>query len=244
MLFTIAPDSREFYIIFGITCLIVLVKVFIVLFLGKNLLAQKKEKAIAQGFLFAIFITVLGLLISRLLYMVFDFYYTKFDMALYPDSPGVWFWKIANFTTGIAQAYLVFIVDRNILQFKYKGMIAYAMCGGYTFCLLYPIHILDDFNLVSTVYVLPSLGILLLLFIFGRIARQSSGELRRVAWSVVLAVAFMGVAALFVNAALINALQPKVTFSVDVLMYIIQAAFKITGILLLGYSSTKFKFGQ
>jgi hypothetical protein len=217
-------------------------KFFLIIYLVSAFQKRKREDVVAgSDFLVAVTVLLFSLFLSRFFYMMFDFYYTKFDMNLYYLKPNVYFWQIGQCIASLGQGYLIYVVDKKILQNKFKGILAYIMIAGGIFQVAYPINSMDDFNFVSAMSIFSSLGFVILPFVFINIARKSSGELKRTAIVFVLGVIIYALGAIVVNAGLLNVINESTGKEYDVLMYYIQALSKITGMLLLAIASTKFK---
>ena len=226
-----------FNMIFYLTCFILVVKLIIIIFISVKIAHRGSEYALARSFMISMLILIISLLISRLFYMVFDFMYTKFDTDLYPTY-AIW-WKLGQLIVGLGLAYIVFVVDRKILQFKLKGIFAYIIVAGSVLTLLWPVSTQSDFEFISTIGILPNLGMLVLFFVFLNIARKTSGRLRTTAVIIILSFIFYAVAALAVNAGLIKAFSSAVGFDVTVYMYVFQTILKTIGIVLMAAGASR-----
>lgn len=227
----IVAGSLEFYTIFVATIFMVVIKAVMVVFVGIQRRKKIKEGSMGIPFITAMFVLLLSMFLSRLSFMVFDFHFTKFDVSLYPLFPGVLFWRIGMLLSSIGMAYLVFITDRKILNFKLKGLIAYIVLGGGIFVLLFPINSSADFEFVSAVSIIPSAGLLLVLIVFLNIAIKTSGEVRKTAVIIIIAFIMYSISGIVVNAGLIAALTAAIGQDVDLFMYLLQTGLKIVGIL-------------
>src|SRR6056297_1979718 len=117
---TIQPNSNEFFIILGFTIFIVIVKLVVALTLTKKIQDKKaRDETAGLDFMKGVDGFIILLLISRILYIVFDFHYTKFNEDLYYLSPNIWFWKIGMCISALALMYIVYVVDKKILNNKY-----------------------------------------------------------------------------------------------------------------------------
>ncbi|MHA1681054.1 MAG: hypothetical protein ACTSUE_08600 [Promethearchaeota archaeon] len=235
----IIPDSIEFNIIFWVTACIVVVKGLMIIYMEIKIRKKKAEGSIAITFIRAVFVVILCLLVSRIFYMIFDFYYTKFDTLLYPGEPQIWYWKTGQLIAGLGQVYLVLVTDRKILNFKFKGIFAYILLAGLIFGFFYPINTMADFEFISTISIIPMLGILIVLIVFINIAIKSSGRVRRTAVILVIAFLIYTLAALLVNAGIISALESAIGVPVDVYMYLIQSVLKAIGITMLAIGASR-----
>lgn len=239
----IEVNSPEYFMIFGFTIMVLAVKLLMSGYMLRNIMKRRKEgQMVSTWFLWAFFILIFCLFISRVFYVLFDFYFTKFDMTTYYVYPNYWYWKMGNFFAGFGLIYMVFALDRRLLQFKLKGIIEIFMAGGLIAVMIYPIETMDDFNFVSVLYVIPLFGIVVLPLIFIKIARESTGDLRKISFSIIIGIILYTIASFAVNAAIVTALNEATSRSMDVLLYLIQTLLKMIGIVLLAYGASKFQF--
>ena len=206
------------------------------------MIRRKEGQMVSTWFLWAFFTLIFCLFISRIFYVIFDFFLTKFDMNTYYIAPNYWYWKLGNLFSGLGLTYMVFALDRRLLQFKLKGIVELFMIGGLIAVMLYPINSMDDFNFVSILYVIPLFGIVVLPAIFIKIARQSTGDLRKISFSIIFGILLYSIASFAVNAAIVIEINEAAGKSMDVLLYFIQSIFKVIGIIMIAYGASKFQF--
>jgi hypothetical protein len=143
---------------------------------------------------------------------------------------------------GLGIAYLIDVVDKKILQRKFKGILTIIMIAGAIMVMIIPINSLEDFALVSTVSMIPQLGVVIVPFVFISLGLKSTGELRQTSWMIVLASIFLAVASIIVNAGIVNALNTVLApNSIDVYLYLVQMICKIASYSLFVISSSRFK---
>lgn len=238
-----AADSFEFKLILVLTIITVLFKLVMVLYLGNKIRQAKRDTGPSSTeFMTGMWIFMLALLISRIFYMIFDFYFTKFDMTKYADLPDVWFWKTGQMISGLGIAYLIDVVDRKILQRKFKGILTFIMVAGAIMVMVIPINTLDDFALVSTVSMIPQLGVVIVPFVFISLGLKATGELRQTSWMIVLASILLAFASIVVNGGIVNALNAALApNSIDVYLYLVQMVCKIGSYSLFVIASNRFK---
>jgi|SRR5271157_85428 len=234
----IYSNSWEFWTIFFATVAVVIMKFSIVVYLAVKIRVRKKEGSLAVPFIRGFMLLILFLLISRVLFMIFDFYYTQFNMALYSNHPGVWFWQAGMFISSIGLAIIVFVTDKQLINFKFKGLFAYIVLAGGIFELVYPVNNLNDFNFLSTISILPDISLLVTFLCLVNIAWKTTGTVRRNAGILILAIVFYTISALVVNSGLITALNAILGFDVDVYFYLLQAILKITSIGLMAWGAS------
>ncbi len=232
----LSPEAID--IVFFITLFIVFIKAFMIVYMGIKIRKKRGENLdIAISFMVSMAILLACLLGSRVLYMVFDFQYTRFDKLLYPEFQ--WWWKSAQLVVGAGLAYIVFVVDRKILGFKFKGLFAYIVFGGAILVLMYPVSTVDDFDSMSTISILPQLGMFVLFIVFVNIAVKASGRVRTTAVIIIVAFVLYTVAALAVNAGVITALEAALGMPVDVYMYIVQSVLKTAGVIMMAVGASR-----
>lgn len=237
----ITPNSPEFYMILGFTLITICIKLILTIYIGLRIHQKKKEEGVVGlEFITAVMIMIFALFLSRVFLTVFDYHYTKFDMDLYPNEPQIWFWKAGQLIATLGEAYVVFILDKKIYNFKFKGMISLLMIISAMALLLYPVHDLSGFEVLSILSVICMLGIAILPITFINIALKSSGELRRTAWMLVSGMLLFIIGSIIINASILNALQEAFDRSFDVLMFLIQTILKGIGMIMIAYAATKF----
>jgi hypothetical protein len=225
-------------IILWLTVFIEAVKFLMLIFLGVKIRHRRKEGLeLASAFLIAMWILIFTLLLSRLFYMYFDFGLTNFDMATYAAN-AIW-WKIAQFIIGCGLAYIVFVIDRKILSFKLKGIFAYIIIAGSIIMIIWPVSTADDFAAMSTMSILPQLGMFVVFVVFLNIAIKASGRVRNTAVIIIFAFVLYTVAALLVNAGVVSGLESIFGANATVYMYILQSIFKTAGIIMMAVGASR-----
>ena len=96
-----------------------------------------------------------------------------------------------------------------------------------------------DFELLSSLTIVFNIGIIVVFIVFINIAIKSTGEVRTRALLLIVAMFMYAIGAIIVNAGLISALEPVLGATVDIYMYIVHAALKSVGIVLLAYGASK-----
>jgi hypothetical protein len=231
------PDGWE--IIFIFTLGIVAVKAILATFLSIKLATRnKKEASVSGAFLASVLFLMISWLASRLCYMYFDFFLTRFNTALYPESPNIWFWKTGSVLGALGVAVVIWTVDRKILQNKFKGILAIIMIATSIVQLLYPVATLDDFNLVSGFGIVGSLGAFLIPILFLWIGVKTPG-LRKIAFAIAIGAIVYTLGNTLPNSNIITLLA-GIGLSQD-LVYLVSTALKITGLLLLAVGGAKFQ---
>jgi hypothetical protein len=227
--------------ILGFTLITILIKLILTIYIGYRIQLKKRETGVeGLEFIKAVMVMLFTLFLSRVFLTVFDYHYTKLDMNLYPYEPQIWFWKIGQVIATLGQAYVVFILDKKLFQFKFKGIISYLMIYGAIMLLIFPVHDLSDFEKISVLSVISMIGIAILPIAFINIALKSSGEIRKTAWMIVWGILLFIIGSIVINASILNALQENFNRSFDVLMFLVQTITKGIGMMMIAYAGTKF----
>lgn len=237
---SIQPNTLEYNVLFILTIVLLIIKFGIAFYLGLKLIQRNKERGSFQAdFLFGLFITVVGLFVSRLLYMIFDFYLTEFDSNSYYIYPNIIVWKIAGLIDQSCFTVFLFIIDKQLLNFKFKGIFAYLLIGITLFQIFYPVHSAEEFELISAVGVAGVVILLVVPIIFLYIGYKSP----RLRVSAILFVS--GLILFFIGSNLLSEsiLAPiKELYGVEfqITIIFISLLLKIAGLLLATYSGLKF----
>lgn len=235
--------SLEYNTIMYCTIAIIVFKAILSLYMAKKI-SQRRKEGVTTGldFIQSIFVLVACLCIGRIFFAIFDFHYTQLNQIYYTEPMSVLFWKIAVAIATLGQAFLLFTVDRKIMQNKLKGIPALIMVIGTIVVCVYPVRqgVFEDFTIISTILALISLAMLYLFAIFIFIAKKSSGDIRKTALTFIFGFAIYMIAALMVNASVIESLTNLIGQPVEVAMYLIQTIMKMVGMFLLARGATKF----
>nr|MDO8111998.1 hypothetical protein [Candidatus Sigynarchaeota archaeon] len=230
------PDGYE--IPFILTLIILLVKLILCIFLSYKVAKKRKEEnVVAIQFLSGVLFLMLVLFLSRILYMIFDFFLTKFVQVTYPIFPNIWYWKTASLISAYGIGVLLLIIDRRILQFKFKGIFAIIVFAAATFQFFYPVSTTDDFQFVSTIGVVGSMAMLVIPILFFWIGAKTPG-LRKIAFSVAFGAIIYAVGGSLVSATFIN-IFIGVGLTQD-MVYAISIGMKAVGLVLITYGATHF----
>ncbi len=140
----------DFNFSFILTIILINVKLFLALYILLKMLERKKETGqFPSGFILGIFIFVISMLVSRILFFYFDFYLTKLDPNEFYKMPAILVWKIAMLITTFGATIFLYITDRSIMDFKFKGLLAYLLLILGIIQFFYPVNSSEDFQIVS-----------------------------------------------------------------------------------------------
>ncbi len=230
----LVPDGYEIPFVFTI---IILVKIIMGMFLLVRLSRVRKENVFATMFMSCVMFVMFCWMVSRVFYMVFDYFLTEFVPELYYIEPNIWFWKIGSLLSAIPVGVLLLVIDRKILQNKFKGIFAYITFAGALIQFFYPVSSSADFSLVSTIGAIAGVAGFLVPVLFLWIGAKTPG-LRKVAWAIAIGTIIYTVGNSLPNDTFINLLM-SFGLSRD-MVYILSTSFKAAGLVLMTYGVLHF----
>jgi lipid-A-disaccharide synthase-like uncharacterized protein len=236
----LTPSSWEYYFVLVLTIIILGMKFALSAYLGKKYLTLQKKGEQIPVFLKAMLIWIIFAFIARLFFSIFDFVLTKFDSTTYYLSPNIWFWKIGFVCSIIGLTYMLWIADKVLMQFKFKGIFVYIMIIGQIIVLLYPVDDLTDYKAVNAIGPIASIGLFIIPIIFFYLAYKTSGEIRRMAITLALGLILYAVGTALVSEIILDPLKGSIGTQIQGVMYLISTTVKIVGLLLLTYGAMKF----
>ncbi|TXT60332.1 MAG: membrane protein of unknown function [Promethearchaeota archaeon] len=233
------PYSLEYNVFLILTIILIVAKIFLNGYLLNKILKKTKEQGEFKiDFVFTIFLIVLGLLISRVIYFYYDFFLTFFNPDLLYIYPNVVFWKVATLIAGISQLVAVFFIDKILLKFKLKGIPAYILLIGRLIQFFYPINSAGDFRVASTIGTILMLIMIILPIIFIYIGIKMP-QLRY--YSILLAVGIIiyFIGSMIVSESIVAAFQGIFGAGARIFISFTSITLKIGGLVMMIYSSTK-----
>jgi hypothetical protein len=102
----------------------------------------------ALGFL----VFLIAIAISRLLFYLFDFVITEFDMGMYMVQPAPSVYKAGNLAFIIGISFLIYSLDAHYFQLRMKGIVAYCFLSAGVLLAFIPISSFRDFTLSSGLF--------------------------------------------------------------------------------------------
>lgn len=236
----LSPNSFEYRLFFILTVIVLITKAVLSIFLAKKILDKKKrEGSMKFDFIFSVFILMVGLFISRLLYTYFDFFLTQFDNDLYWRMPNVLVWKLGGLAAGIGFIFVLFIIDKKVLKFKLKGSLAIIYAIAMSIQFLYPVNSLEDFQFISTIGFYFNFIALIIPVIFFYIGIKIPG-LRRTSFLIAFAVIIYGIGGSLASESLIAPFATIFGPDIRIIFFLLFLVFKLVGLSLLTQNVTKF----
>ena len=234
------PNQLEYQIFLILTIFVIIFKFILAIYLGVKLKKKNKNReGFKLDFLISIFILIMTLAISRIFYMYFDFFLTEFNNELYYVMPNILYWKLATFISAIGFVIVLYVIDKTVLSFKFKGGLALVLLVAALIQLLFPVDSSADFQFVSSFsFAAVAVGIVIPL-IFLYIGYKTPG-LRKVAFIMALGVIIYGIGGLLVGEAVLNPLRVLLGDTIHIPIFFIFLTTKIVGLSLLAWGVTEF----
>ncbi|HME56076.1 MAG TPA: hypothetical protein VKM55_27990 [Candidatus Lokiarchaeia archaeon] len=227
------PDGYELPFIF--TLIIIFVKFALCIFLAYKIIKIRKEKnAVAISFLSGVLFLIMCLFISRILFSIFDFFLTKFDTSTYANFPNVWYWKSASLISLCGIAVLLIVIDKRVMQNKFKGIfgIIVFIAAGLEF--LYPVNNFNDFTIASDIDTVGGLCAIFIPILFIWLGVKTPG-LRKTSFSMAVGtiIYVFGIALVSANFITLFATTPDVIYATSTIL-------KTIGLSMITYATTHF----
>src|SRR5271157_543355 len=234
-------DPLIFNISMYSTLVVIACKFTIAAFIGRrDYLKPKAEKRHRFTFMSAACLLLLCLGISRIIYFYFDFFLTKFDPNLLWIKPNVYYWQTATFIAGLAAAFLLFVLERDIYRFKTRLIPTGAVIVVAIVQLFYPINTQADFNFVSSIGIVGSLAMLLAIFTFIYLALKSTGHLRRVCIALMIGVFLYAFAGLSISENILGPLNAMIPGARSFII-VANPFIKIIAFIIIGWGAVNFE---
>ena len=237
----IKPNTFEYNLLFTLVVIILSITLLICIYLGKKVLDKRREQGfLSFDFLFGIFSTITCLFISRVIYMYFDFYLTEFDSDKYYLSPNIWYYKIAGLIYLSGFAVLLFIIDKELLGFKIKGILAYIIIVVVIIELIYPVNSPEDFEFISALEMIAFFVGLLVPLIFIYIGVRTPG-IRLISFMFAIGIILFFIGAAIVAEFILVPLKETYGTNLQITIWIISLILQIVGLLMMTYATIRFK---
>jgi hypothetical protein len=230
---------EQLTLLYWLTILIIIIKISLVTYLAVKLYQKSKEQPLKlTDFFVGLLILLVALTISRLFYFYFDFYLTHYDTALYLVGSNLVYWRIGATIVGLGGAYLLGIVDKEIL--KLKGLLGYILAVIAVLHLFYPVNTLDDFIILSTIGTIGGVVFLIIPIVFVWLGIKDP-SIRKTSFLIALGAAFYGTAAILMSESTLDPLENLFGAGIRTGIIIASVILRIIGLSILCYGSTKLK---
>lgn len=238
---TIKPNSFEYNLIFTLVIMTIIATLILLLYLGKEVLKKRNELGyLSIDFLFGNFVAFTCLFISRLFYMYFDFFLTKFDISKYILPENLWAYKVGGLIYLSGFSVLLFIIDKKLISFKLKGILSYIIIAIALFVFLYPVNSTADFEFLSAVEMIAFFIALLIPAIFLYIGIKNPG-LRSISYIFAVGIILFYIGVAIVAEFILAPLRQSFGTNIQVTMWILSLILQIIGLISMTYASIRFK---
>ena len=233
-------NQNELDLFFTLTIILIITKAILATFLGYKIVQRKKQTGeFGFGFVFGVFALMICLLISRIVFIYFDFVLTKFDSSKLHLSPNVDFWRVGMFLILLGYSIFLFITDKKVLDFKFKGIISYILIAIALIIVIYPVSSASDFQFISTLSIGANVVAVIIPILFFYLARQES-PYRMASLAIAMGVIFYAIGANLVVELLLINLEQTFGSNIRITFWFLSLIFKISGLSLFSFGVTKF----
>jgi hypothetical protein len=216
-----------------LTLILLATKLFLALFLGKEVIGNRKRRGFLEpDFLFGIFILMVCLFVSRIIYAYFDFFLTQNDPALYYLPQNVTYWKIAGFIAAIGLFFFLLIVEKTILKFKSRGVLSILLLSGFIIVLFYPINSRESFEFASLIIII-SVCICIIIPVSFLYIGLKAPEIRKISLLFALGTILYMIGVFIINGTVVNFLGIN-----RITSYFLFLIFKLSGLITITFCAT------
>lgn len=230
----------EYNVFLILTLVLVAFKLGLIIFLGKKIYEHKRETGeFSFGFVFGVFVLIICLFFSRIIYIYFDFVLTKFNSEVYHLMPNILMWKLGTMFSTMGYAIFIFITDRKILGFKLKGLIAYLLIGIVIIQLVYPVSTPEDFQTIAMLDLFSNAIAIIIPILFIYLAREKS-PYRLASLAIAIGVILYAIGSNMIVEPILVALIDVLGSNIRLVFYFFSLILKVSGLVLFTYGVTQF----
>ena len=191
-------------------------------------------------FIMAILLRIIGLGISRICFFVFDFYMTKYDSDLVYVYPNIVVWKVGMLISMLSAIGIVYVVERDIYEFKTKKISTVVLFFLAVLVFVYPVSDNASFDTVSVIVGISVIVSLVVPIGFIYLARKTSGQLRKISVMIVLSVLIYSFAGVLISDMILNAMEVAIP-GIRTPMIIIVPVLKAISLVIMAYAAVNFR---
>ena len=237
---TSASNSIELLLRLIFTIKLLIAQLLIALYLLIKIKNREKEsKRINFEFSFIIFILMVWLSISLVLYAHFNFNLTHFNPNKYHLYPYVFVWKLASLISFIGYTIVLYIIDKEVLDFRIKGIPAYIVVVVAITQFLWPVSQPEDFEFIATLGIIGMVVAIVITIIFFNIGKKTPG-LRLASYLIALGVLVYVIGSSLLVETIVIQLEVVFSAEIRVFLYVLSLSLNITGLILAAYGVVKF----
>ncbi|TFF98091.1 MAG: hypothetical protein EU541_07320 [Promethearchaeota archaeon] len=238
------PNTIEYQVFYILTILLLVAKFSLSIYLGKKIYAKsKREGQFSFDFIFGVFILMVCLFISRLLYFFYDFYLTEFNPQNFLNPTALLMWMFASLVSTIGYATAMFTVDYRVLHFRLKGIIAYLIIGVGIFDSVWIlggfVKTQSDFELVSGLLMVANFLAIIIPIIFFYIGIKTMG-LKKISFIIAFGVIIFSIGSSIVLQPIIAPLRNTFGDLIQIPIFFIFFIFKLVGLAMFSWGVTQF----
>ena len=226
-------NSFNYNLMLILTIFLLIIKFAFTTFLLREIVNQRKTKKVFEiDLLFAIFVLILCLFITRLIGFYYDFILTKFDRSKFYNPQNFIIWKIGIFIQAFAFAFFLFITDKKVLNFKFKGIISYIFIAGFILILIYPVSSEEDFWFISIIELISLFIVILVPALYIYIGTVAP-EIRKVSFLIAFGIIIYFIGVIIINGFVLDLLKAPIGSNTYLIIYIFYTVLKIAGLFLI-----------
>jgi len=233
-------SETNFWIAFALTIFIIVSKFTLSGYLFRKYRSVEVVGQHKLNFIMGMCLLIFGLGISRTIYLYYDFFLTKYDPELLYIMPNVLYWKIALFIGTLFSLPLLYVVERDVYQFKTKKIPTIILGIMAVIVLIFPIKSKSDFEFVSLIGSLSFLLALLVPAAFIYLAIKTSGQLKKVSLMLALAIIAYGIISMLMSENVLAALDAAMP-GIRTFIIILFPICKVISLILITYSTVNFR---
>ncbi len=234
------PSDTNFWIAYALTIFIIVAKFTLSGYLFKKYRTVEVTGQHKLNFIMGMCLLIFGLGIARSIYFYYDFYLTKYDPNLLYIMPNVLYWKTALFIGTLFSLPLLYVVERDVYQFKTKRIPTIILGLMSLVVLLFPITSKADFEFVSLIGSLSFLLALLVPAAFIYLAIKTSGQLKKVSIMLATAIIAYGIISVLMSENVLAALDAAIP-GIRPFIIILFPIAKVVSLILITYATVNFR---
>ncbi|TXT66289.1 MAG: membrane protein of unknown function [Promethearchaeota archaeon] len=238
------PNSLEYQIFLILVILLLVAKLSFSVYLGIKIYKKTKNQGkFTFDFIFGVFTLMICLLVSRLLYLFYDFFLTQFNPANFLDPNALTVWAFASLISTLGYSAAMFTVDYRVLHFRLKGIFAYIILGVGIFDFIYVmggfVTTEEAFDLVNGILIISNVLAIIIPIIFFYIGIKTTG-LRKTAFIIAFGVIIFSIGSSLVLQPIIAPLRDAFGDTIQIPIFFMFFLFKLIGLGMFSYGVTQF----
>jgi hypothetical protein len=165
---------------------------------------------------------------------------TKYDSDLVYVYPNIVVWKVGMLISMLSAIGIVYVVERDIYEFKTKKIPTVVLFFLAVLVFVYPVSDNASFDTVSVIVGISVLVSLVVPIGFIYLARKTSGQLRKISVMIVLSVLIYSFAGVLISDMILNAMEVAIP-GIRTPMIIIVPVLKAISLVIMAYAAVNFR---